>query len=120
MDYHNGDSLTKLYKSNYMNDKEINARKEYRRSRRSSLKSEIPTQSFYDSNKRSTVDPTMTDYHFEIFTSLNDKIRPHEKKKIINKAVNTDILKHEHNKFCATITIKCKECNEKLTREFEL
>ncbi|CRG94272.1 trophozoite stage antigen, putative [Plasmodium gallinaceum] len=108
--------LTRLYKSLYINEKGINVRKGSR-SKKLSLKNETSSESSYDL-KSDSVDNSMSEYQFEVFTSLNDKIRTPKKKKI-NKCVNTSSLKHEHNNFYATITIKCKECDEQFTRDFE-
>ncbi|CRG99768.1 trophozoite stage antigen, putative [Plasmodium relictum] len=109
--------LTRLYKSLYINEKGINVRK-CSNSKRISLKNKIPSQDSYDLRSDST-DCSMSEYQFEVFTSLNDKVRIPSKKKKVDKCVNTSTLKHEHNHFYATITIKCKECDEQFTRNLE-
>ncbi|SBT33547.1 trophozoite stage antigen [Plasmodium ovale wallikeri] len=113
-----GENFTRLYRSHRMGEKEMDTRT-WGKGKGYSLKSELSSQNSYNINKSYSADTTMSDYHFEIFTTLNDKIRPQAKKNVANKYVNTDSPKHEHNNFFATITIKCKECDVKFRRELE-
>ncbi|SOV73989.1 trophozoite stage antigen [Plasmodium sp. gorilla clade G3] len=118
MGYDQG-GLTKLYKSLYIKEKGGYGKND-KKAKRFSLRTQVSSHSAYDL-KYNSVDTTMNDYEFEVFTTLNDKIRlPSQPKKINNKDMNIPTeLTHEHNKFYATITLKCKDCSEEFTRDFE-
>lgn len=57
---------------------------------------------------------------FEVFKSLNHIVPNLEEKKKINKSVNTTNYFHEHNNYCATLILKCKECDQQTVHTFDM